>query len=331
MSRFSHLFNQTDRELIAEIQQQLPDKVFDVDCHIYRKENLGAQPEIYDLAPALSDIAAWREIMGTIVGQERLAGGLYLTPPTEKEAQLYPSNDFLLSELAKDPGRSGVIMFSPAMGPERVEEYVQNGQVAGIKPFCTYGTYQPDYEAPLSAFLPEWAWRIADRHKILILIHPMKYKALNDPENYAEIAAMCARYPNARVMLDHGGRGFNMFNTIKGLDHLKGLDNIYVDTSCICESNVSLAVIDAFGLEKIVFGLDYPLALVRGKAVTVGDGFVWLKSDNFKWETYDYVCKPTLLGIESVRALLETVRILKLTDKEKNRIFYQNAMDMIRK
>ena len=222
-------------------------------------------------------------------------------------------------------------MISPSMGPERVEQYVRNGQVAGMKSYCCYSSYQPDYEAPLSAFLPEWAWQIADRYGILILIHPVKYKALNDPDNYREIASMCNRYPNARVMLDHGGRGFNMYNTINGLKHLKGLDNVYVDTSCICESNVSLAVIDTLGIDRLVFGLDYPLALLRGRAITVGDGFVWLKPDNFKWETYDYICKPALLGIESMRALIQTMDILKFTDKEKDRVFYRNAMDMIRK
>ena len=85
MDRYSHFFNRTDLELIAELQQQLPDKVFDVDCHIYRKEDLGLQPEIYDLAPSLSDVVTWREIMSTFVGKDRLAGGLYLTPPVEKD------------------------------------------------------------------------------------------------------------------------------------------------------------------------------------------------------------------------------------------------------
>lgn len=87
MGRFSQLFNSTDRELLAELQQRLPPKVFDVDCHIYRKADLGSQPEIYDLVPSLSDIGIWHEIMSEFVGEERLAGGLYLTPPTEKEKQ----------------------------------------------------------------------------------------------------------------------------------------------------------------------------------------------------------------------------------------------------
>lgn len=331
MNVIKNLFNNTDMELIAELQQQLPDKIFDVDCHIYRREDLGAQPEIYELVPLLSDIDTWHEIMSTIIGRDRLMGGMYLTPPTEKEEQLYPANEFLLSELSKDDERCGVIMFSPLMGPERVEAYIKTGQVVGIKPFCTYGNYQPDYEAPLSAFLPEWAWQIADKYGILILIHLMKYKALNDPENYGELASMCAKYPNARVMLDHGGRGFNMYNTIKGLKNLQGLDNVYVDTSCICESGVSIAVINTLGISKLVFGLDYPLALVRGRAITVGDGFVWLKADNFKWKTYDYVCSPSLLGIESIRALIHTISVLKLTEKEKSMIFYENAVQMIRK
>jgi len=323
--------NETDEKMKKKYLDRIPEKVMDVHVHLYRKADIGKQGPAYSHGPDVVSIDVYEQNMRKLVGEKCALSGIYVAPPTETREQIANANQFTLSELEKKDGAHGLMLISPDMDRGLVESYLKNEKVIGFKPFCTYCDYKPDYEAPLSAFLPEWAWEIANEKSLMFLVHLMTFDALNNPGNYGEIDRMCSKYPNARLMLDHAARGFHTENTVLGLQKIRHLKNVWLDTSSICDPMAFIAVIQAMGAEKLLFGTDFPLCQIRGKSVSVGDGFVWLNNDNFKWDTYSYVCNPALLGIEAVRAVFDAADVLKLSTKDIENIFYYNAQKMIKK
>ncbi|MCM8788339.1 MAG: hypothetical protein NC907_00945 [Candidatus Omnitrophica bacterium] len=65
---------------------------------------------------------------------------------------------------------------------------------------------------------------------------------------------MCRKYPNARLILAHMGRGFNTYNVDKEFKQLTGIENIWFDTSIICESPTFISAVKRFGHRKILWG-----------------------------------------------------------------------------
>ncbi len=252
-------------------------------------------------------------------------GGLHLTPPTEKEDQLPAANRFLISQLKTDPARRGVVMVSPSMDPLKVEEYLSHPQVVGIKSYCTYSGVTPPGQAELKTFLPEWMWQIAERHHAAVLVHCVRSQALQDENNIQTLLEMGSKYSNVQILLDHAGRGFHAPNTMEGIRRLKDLKNLWADTSCICEPEGLVAIVKTLGHKKLLFGLDFPLCFLRGRAITAGTGFIWLKNTNTNWGT----CRPVLLGIESIRAVFQAIDILGLDLSQQRDIFYNNAQQFL--
>ncbi len=132
-------------------------------------------------------------------------------------------------------------------------------------------------------------------------------------------------------MLDHCGRGFNSNTIIRGIEFVKDLPNVYFDTSSICEVIPMITVMKGAGLDRVVYGSDFPLTQVRGKSITVGNGFIWLNNHNVDWESYRELCEPVLLGCENIRSLFQSISLLSLSQEDIKDLFYYNAVRMIEK
>jgi glutamate-1-semialdehyde 2,1-aminomutase len=323
------VYSETEKKLIAQYASRIPERVIDSIAHLYRKSDIGVQGPVYNDGPDVVGVDVWNDWMDLLLGGSKKISALFVAPPTEKKEQIDAANAFVVDELKTVPHARGLVLVAPDSNRDRLENILENTQIRGVKTFCTYCDYVPDFEAPLEAFLPEWIWQTANDHKLVLLIFLMKKAALNAPENFGYLLTMCQRYPNARVLLGHGARGFCAHNTVSGIKHLAGLKNIYVDCSNICEPLALISAMRVLGPERLLFASDFPLSQTRGKATTVGDGFVWMTNRNFNWDSYSYVCNPTLIGVESLRNLFDVCDIERLSRADVEKIFSQNAEEML--
>ena len=221
-------FNDADLKVRQRYLDRIPQKVMDVHAHIYRKTDIGRQGPAYTNGPHEVGIAVYEQNVRGFLGEECTLSGIYVAPPTETKEQIPDANSYTLSQLDKKEGARGLMLISPDMDRKLVESYLEKEKVVGFKPFCTYGTFKPEHEAPISAFLPEWAWEIANEKSLMFLVHLMTFDALNNPDNYKEIKRLCIKYPNARLMLDHAARGFHTYNTVEGLKMIKEIGRAHV-------------------------------------------------------------------------------------------------------
>jgi glutamate-1-semialdehyde 2,1-aminomutase len=89
------------------------------------------------------------------------------------------------------------------------------------------------------------------------------------------------------------------------------------------------AILREFGPRRLLFGTDFPVSEMHGRCVSIDDGFVWLFENNVKWEESAFA-KPTLVGIESLLALKQACRTMRLNDGDVERIFGGNARQLLR-
>ncbi len=326
-------YNELDAKVTAELQSFLPDRLFDAHAHIYRVADLADNTGFVALGPEEVTVEVWREHMARLFGKSEVVGGLFFpmpfVPTTQDDSSLDGPNEFMVEQLRSWPESRGLLLIAPYYDPERVRKYLENPQIVGFKPYHLFSEQKPTFEAPLNSFLPEWAWRLAHERQLVITLHMVRVQALADPDNQREIREMCLKYPQAKLVLAHAARGFHAPNTVKGLPALRGLENVWFDTSGICETTAIIAILKEFGPRRVMWGSDFPVSEIRGRSVTIGDGFAWVQWDTLDWDSNQVLANPTLVGLESLRAMQEVADNFGLNEQDIQDIFCDNALRLL--
>jgi len=322
-------FTEADEQLAAELRDFLPGRFFDAHAHLFRAADMGEAGGCCDGPPEVP-LEVWREHLGKFFPGADLVGGLFMPiyHPTGEEPLrgLDVVNDFLIGELKKSPDSRGHLFIAPEYPVDKVSEYLKNPQVVGFKPYHTWSKHRPTWQAPLNSFLPEWAWELADERGLTITLHMVRDRAVADPDNQREICDMCLKYPGATLILAHAARSFHAPNAARGLPALRGLDNIWFDVSGICEAAPISSILKEFGTRRVMWGSDFPVCEVRGRAVTVGDGFIWAQWNTVKWDGPHIFGNPVLVGLESLRATRDAADYFGLNRRDLDDIFCNNAL-----
>lgn len=319
--------NSTDKKILKDIRDIIPNNIFDVHAHIYRCEDYGQKfAGASGEGPSVVSIDVWRQQMEEIFEGSNMIGGLFF-PHIQVNCNMEACNNFIVEQLEIHNMSRGLMLIKPEDDPEIVEGFLdRHSSILGFKPYHVFSSQKPTFEADISSYLPEWAWEIAHRRNLFITLHMVKAGALADPKNADEIVYYCTRYPGAKLILAHAARGFHRYNTIKGLPLIKDLKNVWFDVAAVCEPGAIKAILAEFGHKKLLWGSDFPVSQTRGKCVDVGDGFIWLDESIIKWETLSPACNPILTCIESLRAMREAFYDMKLSDSQIEDIFCNNAL-----
>ncbi|MCX6047413.1 MAG: amidohydrolase family protein [Chloroflexi bacterium] len=326
-------FTDVDREFFArEVEPFLPEKIFDAHAHLFCHEHYTGNtlPDHLIGTPTEIGLAVYRDHVAWLHG-ERTQGGLFFGLAFNGDR--VGNDTFVAQEVQQgqlDNFKSlGQMIIAPEMEPELVRQEVRRHRFVGLKPYHTMATgVGPTWLAPIEAYLPEEHIRIAHEEGLTITLHMVRERALADPVNQATIRRYCENYPNMRLILAHAARGFNPWHTIEGIESLRGLDNVWFDTSAVTEAGGFEAIIETMGHERLLYGTDFYVSHMRGRCVAVGDSFHWFYAEDMNLAEKHTTLQPVLVGLESLRSLRLACRRLKLTDAQVEDIFYSNAADL---
>lgn len=306
----------------------VPPGSFDAHLHLYREQDaLAALPRHVLDREGNAGWAAYCHEIESWMGDRRPTGGLIFTIP-KPTLDMAAANRFVAGEVRRLPGSRALMMIHPQDDPAQVEETIAADGFAGFKVYHVYSGQPNTLEAPTETFLPEWAWELAQAHRLAIMLHMVRARALADPANQIYIREHCRRYPDARLILAHAARGFCGRHTVEGIASLRGLDNVFFDTSAVCEAAPMEAILREFGATRLMFGTDFSVSEMPGRCVSIGDGFQWLYEETLDWSKSPFA-KPQLIGIESLLALQQAALTMGLRDSDIERIFCTNAREML--
>ncbi len=314
---------------LAELVRNfVPPDCFDAHMHLYRgTDATGSLPGGVLDARGNASWDAYCQSVGQWMGDRRPSGGLVFTIP-KVDLEVADANRFVAEQVRRNPGSRALLMIRPQDDPAEAETAIASDGFVGFKVYHVFAPCDDTFEATNDAFVPEWAWELADRHGLAIMLHIVRARALADPQNQSYIRQRCLRYPGARLILAHAGRGFSAQHTVDGIASLRGLDNVYFDTSAVCEAAPMEAILREFGPRRLLFGTDFPVSEMRGRCVSIGDGFLWLDENNVGWQDARFA-EPVPVGIESLLALRQACRTLRLCDADIEQIFGVAARTML--
>lgn len=319
-----------DRELFqTHLASFVPPGSFDVHVHLYTIAGLNLNvPLSPDEAQERIGFDDFRKGLRTWMGDLAPTDGLFFARPRHHDVLVEDDNQFVIEEARKSSGSKALMLVRPSDNPDEVEQQIKRDGFAGMKVYHLLADGPDTFNLPAEAFLTDWMWEIADRHQLAIMLHMVRPTALADVGNQRFIHEKCKRYPGARLILAHAARGFCSHHTVDAIDSLHGLDNVFFDTSAVCESAAMQAIIQATGCSKLMFGTDWPISEIRGRCVSVGYGFFWMYPDNVDY-TAGAFATPTLVGLESLLAVRQACRLAKITDSQVEQIFCVNARKLL--
>lgn len=325
------VYNDYDREAAKILDDFLPDRIFDAHAHLYNASfisgmaNSGGAFSIRDHC----EIPQYMEDMRPLLGERQVRLNIVTTPDgtmaSPHSENRKASTAFLVDQLTRFPGHVGEVMVGPDDTVEDVENMLTHPGIRGFKCYHLLSHNTPTFDAPIGDYLPESVWEVAHKHGLAITLHMVRDRALADPVNRDYIVRMAKKYPNAVLILAHAARSFAAWTALESVEAVKNLENVRFDFSGVCESPAEFQIIRKCGVDRCMWGSDYPICRLAGKAISIADSFYWIGEKDLARFEAPTVFHSWLVGTENLMALRQACLMLDLGAQDIEKLFYRNA------
>lgn len=315
--------NDKDKQILALLKDFLPEKIFDVHAHLCNVE-LQTDFTGFNREYGTTEAKRFQEDQKQLLGDREIRGMMIPMPVPSLWKNRDEINQWVVEQAASMPGFAAEVYVLPTDTVADIEAMLTHPCIKGFK--CYYMTALGDAgdQSDIADFLPESAWQVANERGLCITLHMMKTLSPADPVNQEYILTMARKYPNAKLILAHCGRGFATWTILQTARKFKGIDNIYYDLAAICDSAAMFEVIRQAGADHVMWGSDYPLAMNEWRPYTMGIASRWLDPER---------CPGLVIGSLETESLLNFYQaslMLDLSRQEIADIFWNNAVRLLK-
>ena len=308
-----------------ELAPKLPAKIFDAHVHAFSKEYFPAGFEFpplscYNKFGGDFPLPLWREIMEELLPEQEVWLNCFSAPHLKIDRDRTPSvngkNEFAMA------------LISPADPVEKVAVRIENANAAGVKPYLNlaaahYGKKSDDVE--ISDMLTPEQLAYLNEKSLAVTLHIPRPGRFADPVNQRQMIGLCEKYPRIKFIFAHIGRAYFMRNIRESnIEEFAKYPNAYFDTAMLNSKEIFQYTFDHFPLERVLFGTDTPIALLRGKSVEINNQYAYLMGENYAIGTSiidtSGAVEFTTFFYEQLRALIAAT-----PEKDLEKVLFSNA------
>ena len=323
------MVDEHDLEGIRIVKDFLPDRIFDAHAHLFDTSFVSAIDKALPKSLVLRLENYEEEMRPILCNPKTLRLNIIGYPDGSMDCHtaenLVKSDTFLLQELTKNPENVGELLLAPGESAEELEERLVHPGIRGFKCYHLMAKRKDTWFADIGEYLPESAWEVANKHKMVITLHMVKDDALADPDNQRYICEMAKRFPDATLILAHAARSFASWTGVESVEKVAHLDNVWFDFSAVCESPAMFQIMRKAGVEKCMWGSDYPVCRGRGKAISLANSFYWIYQNDLDHFVSKTTLKSWLIGLENLMATRQACILAELNEDRVEDLFYNNA------
>jgi len=313
-----------------EIAPYLPDRIFDAHTHLLKTE---FHPDLQQLNPWILEFGDvdlnflknwWRQFFP----QAQIHGLMFGFPTFGCDMQ--KENEFVAQEVDNSPNKFSLLIL-PDMPPEDLENEILRLKPSGLKPYLVFAKNKNPHLADVTDFLPESHIALAHKYSLAVTLHVSKPRGMADKDNLRDIKRLVKEYDKCQFILAHCGRCFITPNMVDTLKDLPVAENLWLDTSAVCDMGVFLYLFDKYDLTKRLFGSDGVSAVsFRGSYTRLGMGWHVCKQEMVQCPRGPKIDSATYAVYENLLAMFHAAKFCKLSETEIQNIFYNNAKRLFR-
>ena len=319
-----------------EIRPWLPDEIVDIHTHVVLAEHVAPiSPErmAANWALEVGIEQSWedlRENYRSLFADQRVTalafGGVF------QEVDIEASNSYVLSG-ANDPRNNalGLLVTRPEWDADVIAEAISQGFV-GIKPYPDLAP-QPTGEVSIFDFCPRSHLEALNELKGILMLHLPRAGRLGDADNIRELVELSESYPDIKLIVAHIGRSFCLPTARKGLPSLAKNESVYFDTSANLNADVFWYAIETVGADRLLFGSDLPITLMRGVREHIGEEYINHTDAPYSWNTNrkspEEEAQYTYFLYEELRALIAAAQRSGIGKAGLEKILYSNGARLL--
>jgi glutamate-1-semialdehyde 2,1-aminomutase len=315
----------------VELDAFVPERIFDAHMHLGNRSGYTSNTHNAMVAntPEVADMASYREHLPWILPKRNVTGANVL-PSTISGDDREEGTAFAAKEAATEDVSGSSVVVHPAMSADQLRAEIEQFNPVSLKPYHMMAPRPDTQQSTIEEYLPENLVAVAHEAKLPVVVHLVRDKALADEGNQKTIRHYCTTYPDMQLVLAHCARGLNPGHTARGIGAIAGLDNVFFDTSCACESGSMVAILKTFGHTKMMWGSDWPFSHFHGKCIAIGDFFSWIFDDQlaFAEHTVGMTQGFTFVSHESIRAIKMACHACDMSKAQVEAIFHDNAAQL---
>ena len=348
----------TENELDLRIYEDellpwLPEEIIDIHVHIGLAEHIGPiSPDriVANWAIEVGVQQSWEQLWAncrTLFPRQKVGalafGGVY------REVDIEANNDYVLAGANDDyiphppipfrkpfPSNAGsvwaLMVSHPSWPAEEIEHGMEYG-FAGIKPYPDLAP-DMDREPGIFDFCPHSHLEVLNQYGGVMMLHLPRKARLADSDNIRELIEISDRYPSVKMIVAHIGRSFCLPTAQKGLPPLADRPSIYFDTSANLNADVFQYALETVGSDRLLFGSDLPITLMRGVREHVGETYINYTNAPYSWNTNrkspEEEAGYTFYLYEELRALIAAVQKAGMGRDEMRKIMLTNSAKLLR-
>lgn len=246
-----------------------------------------------------------------------------------RETDIAGNNDYVLSGVGG--GIRGLAVTKPDWTAAQVEALLDRGFI-GIKPY-------PDLagggEVSIFDYLPHSHLEALNNRSGVLMLHLPRKGRLADEDNVRELLEINDRYPSIRLIVAHIGRAYCLPTAERGLPRFVDRPSIYFDTAANLNADVFALALETVGPERILYGSDLPITLMRGMREHVGDRYINYTDGPYSWNTDrkspEEEARYTYYLYEELLAIRNAVERTGLGTEAVQKIMYGNCAELLRR
>lgn len=224
---------------------------------------------------------------------------------------------------------AGLMLVHPEMTIDAIRATLKQTGMIGLKPYLIYAQGAAPSDAAITDFLPEAQIALADELGLIIMMHLSKRDAVADPDNIRDLLDLTARYPNAKWILAHCARSYSAWAIEAAAAALRGIPNIWYDTSTVCEADALDALYTGVGVDRVMYGSDDLIGPMRGKYIAFGRAWSLLHPGNHSLSLGHCTPDMTFIRYEQLRAMKRGAGQIGLTQVQRKALFHDTARALV--
>jgi glutamate-1-semialdehyde 2,1-aminomutase len=309
-----------------EIAPYLPEKIFDAHSHLCIAEFHDYQADESDPFFYNVDMNDLENSWETLFPDSQV-NGLIMGMPVYN-CNLEAENKYIAQTISEKNCFS--LMIKPQMSSEELNEKIKRFRPAGLKPYLVHAAVQDKQQAGITDFISEEQLALADKYGLAVTLHVSKPRGMADEENLADISRLIKQFPKVQFILAHCGRNFIAPNMAATLDSLPVAENLWFDTSAVCDTGVFLELFSRYDLSRILFGTDLVnAAAFRGNYIRLGMSWHAVTPQMLAGAG-GLESKATYALYQNLSALFHAAKFCRLDKQDIQNVFYNNAAKLFK-
>ena len=307
-----------------ELQDFVPDRVFDAHAHLFNPSHLAAtasSSNTWGLAD-LATLQAWAARLYPGRETHFLALG---TPLPGIKVEIH--NRWCIDQIHRDPQSRLNRLVTPSCRLHDIERDVRESGVIGLKPYRIFSVTGDIAQCRIHEFLPHEQLELANELGLWVTLHLSRFHGCADEFNLNDLRELTQkRYPNIKWILAHCARSFTYWPIRKAIDQLRDMPNIWYDVSAVTDVRPLITLFSREDRRRILYGSDgVDATYFHGQYAAMGRAWQYVDVGRFELKFPHCDGRPILAIYEQLLSMKHAAEIADWSTDDIHNLFWKNA------